>query len=188
VATFALGDAKLVRWVSENRDLAMLPVQEINPVTVVAKVQNFTSIHNGLNVDLSGQVCAHCLGPDTYSGLGGAFEFVYGAQLSPGGKSVVCLRSTTTLKDGREVSNILARYVPGTRITIPEHCVDWVATEYGAARLKFLNLDWRAAALIKLAHPKFRDQLTRDAIANGLRVDKLASSRRPSADFFVEPE
>jgi acyl-CoA hydrolase len=188
VATFALGDAKLVRWVSENRDLAMLPVQEINPVTVVAKVRNFTSIHNGLNVDLSGQVCAHCLGPDTYSGLGGAFEFVYGAQLSPGGKSVVCLRSTTTLKDGREVSNILARYVPGTRITIPEHCVDWVATEYGATRLKFLNLDWRAAALIKLAHPKFRDQLTRDAIANGLKVDKLASSRRPSADFFVEPE
>jgi acyl-CoA hydrolase len=187
VATFALGDSRLVRWVGETPTVAMLPVEEINPVPVVEKVNNFTSIHNGLTVDQSGQVCAHCLGPETYSGLGGAFEFVYGAQHSPGGKSIICLRSTTTLKDGREVSNIVSRYEPGTRITIPEHCVDWVATEYGAVRLKFLNLEWRAAALTRLAHPRYRDQLTKDAIANGLRVDKLARSRRPPAHFFSEP-
>jgi acyl-CoA hydrolase len=186
VATFALGDSRLIRWVGENPTVAMLPVEEINPVTVVAKVNNFTSIHNGLTVDLSGQVCAHCLGAETYSGLGGAFEFVYGAQHSPGGKSIMCLRSTTTLKDGSDVSNISARHPIGTRITVPEHCVDWVVTEYGAVRLKFLNLDWRAASLIKLAHPKYRDSLTREAIANGVRVDKLATSRRPPAHFFSE--
>jgi acyl-CoA hydrolase len=187
VATFALGDSRLVRWVGETPAIAMLPVEEINPVPVVAKVNNFTSIHNGLTVDHSGQVCAHCLGPETYSGLGGAFEFVYGAQHSPGGKSVICLRSTTTLKDGREVSNIVSRYEPGTRITIPEHCVDWIVTEYGAVRLKFLNLEWRAAALTRLAHPRYREQLTKEAIANGLRVDKLSRSRKPPAHFFSEP-
>jgi acyl-CoA hydrolase len=183
VATFALGDRKLTRWLADNPKFAILPLEEINPVTVLSKVNKLVSINNGLTTDLSGQVCSHCLGSETYSGLGGAFEFVYGAQLSPGGKSIICLRSTTTLKDGREVSNIMAQYPPGTRITIPEHCVDWIATEYGAVWLKFLNLEWRAAALIKIAHPKYRDELTRQALANGLDVTKLSRSRQPPEHF-----
>jgi acyl-CoA hydrolase len=185
VATFALGDARLTRWLADNPEFAMLPVEEVNAVSVVARVRNFTSIHNGLTVDLSGQVCAHCLGPETYSGLGGAFEFLYGAQLSPGGKSVVCLRSTTTLRDGREVSNVVARHPAGARITIPEHCTDWVVTEYGGARLKFLSLEARAAALIRLAQPKYRDELTAQALANGLNLPRLAKLRPPPEHFFV---
>jgi acyl-CoA hydrolase len=187
VATFALGDSRLTRWLADNRQFAVLPLEEINPVTVLAKVNRLTSINNGLTTDLSGQVCSHCLGTETYSGLGGAFEFVYGAQLSPGGKSIICLRSTTTLKDGREVSNIMARYPAGTRVTIPEHCVDWVVTEYGAVRLKFLNLEWRAAALIDLAHPKYRDELRAQAVANGLDLAKLSRCRRPPEHFFSRP-
>ena len=114
-----------------------------------------------MTIDLSGQACAHCLGHLTYSGLGGAFEFAYGAQLAPGGKSILCLPSKTRLRDGTEVSNIVARHTAGTRITIPEHCVDWVVTEFGAVRLKFLDLQWRASALIGIAHPQFRDELSR---------------------------
>ena len=39
--------------------------------------------------------------------MGGAFEFTYGAQLAPGGKSILCLPSRATLRDGRVVSNIV---------------------------------------------------------------------------------
>jgi len=184
VATFALGEQRLYRWFAENRDFAMLPVEEVNAVTVLARVQKMTSINSVLTVDLSGQACSHCLGPQTYSGIGGAFEFAYGAQLSPGGKSILCLPAKRRLRDGREVSNIVTHHPVGTRVSIPEHCVDWVATEYGAARLKFLDLERRAAALIDIAHPQYRDELARDAIANGMDLVGLAHRRPPPEHFF----
>jgi acyl-CoA hydrolase len=184
VATFALGDDRLYRWLGNNRAFAMLPVEHVNPVPVLAQVQKMTSINSVLTMDLSGQACAHCLGPETYSGVGGAFEFAYGAQHSPGGKSILCLPSRTVLRDGREVSNLVASHPVGTRITFPEHCVDWVVTEYGAVRLKFLNLEWRASALIGIAHPNYRDELTAQAAGKGLNLEQLAPERRPPAHFF----
>jgi acyl-CoA hydrolase len=184
VATFALGDDRVYRWLDDNPAFAMLPVEQINAVPVLAQVQRMTSINGVLTMDLSGQACAHCLESRTYSGVGGAFEFAYGAQLSPGGKSIHCLAARTTLKDGRVVSNLVARHPAGTRITIPEHSVDWVVTEYGAARLKFLSLEWRAAALIDLAHPDDREELTTRAAANGLNLAGLAHQRRPPDHFF----
>jgi acyl-CoA hydrolase len=185
VATFALGDRRLYDWLAENREFAMLPVDEVNTVPVLARVERMTSINSILTIDLNGQACAHCLGSQTYSGLGGAFEFAFGAQLSPGGKSILCLSSKTTLRDGGTVSNIVSRHPAGTRVTIPEHCVDWVVTEYGAARLKFLNLEWRAAALIGIAHPDFRDELTREAHDHGLDVPALTCHRPPPEHFFA---
>jgi len=189
VATFALGEEKLYRWLADNKSFAMVPVEEINPVAVLARIQRMTSINSILTIDLTGQACAHCLGTQTYSGLGGAFEFAFGAQQSPGGKSIVCLPSKTRLKDGREVSNILPRHEAGTRITLPEHCIDWVVTEYGAVRLKFLNLEFRASALIEIAHPQFRDELSRQAMANGLNLSGLSRLPRPPEKFFsrVQP-
>jgi acyl-CoA hydrolase len=184
VATFALGDDRLYRWLDDNPAFAMLPVEQVNAVPVLAQIQRMTSINGVLTIDLSGQACAHCLESRTYSGVGGAFEFAYGAQLSPGGKSIHCLASRTTLRDGRVVSNIVARHPAGTRITIPEHSVDWVVTEYGAVRLKFLSLEWRAAALIDLAHPDDREELMTCAAANGLNLARLANQRRPPEHFF----
>jgi acyl-CoA hydrolase len=184
VATFALGDDRLYRWLDDNPAFAMLPVEQVNAVPVLAQVQRMTSINGILTIDLSGQACAHCLESRTYSGVGGAFEFAYGAQQSPGGKSIHCLAARTTLRDGRVVSNIVARHPAGTRITIPEHSVDWVVTEYGAARLKFLSLEWRAAALIELAHPDDRAELTNQAAANGLNLARLAYQHRPPDHFF----
>jgi acyl-CoA hydrolase len=184
VATFALGDDRLYRWLDDNPAFAMLPVEAVNAVAVLAQVQRMTSINSILTIDLSGQACAHCLESRTYSGVGGAFEFTYGAQLAPGGKSILCLPSRATLRDGRVVSNIVAAHPAGTRITIPEHSVDWVVTEYGAARLKFLTLQWRAAALIDLAHPDDRAELTKSAVASGLNLARLAHQRRPPEHFF----
>jgi acyl-CoA hydrolase len=184
VATFALGDDRLYRWLDDNPAFAMLPVEQVNAVHLLAQIQKMTSINSVLTIDLCGQACAHCLESRTYSGVGGAFEFAYGAQLSPGGKSIHCLAARTTLRDGRVVSNIVACHPAGTRITIPEHSVDWVVTEYGAARLKFLSLEWRAAALIDLAHPDDREELTTRAAANGLILARLANQRRPPDHFF----
>ncbi len=186
VATFALGEERLRRRMKENKAFAMLPVEAINDVRAISRNNKMMSINSVLMVDLAGQACAHCIGSKTYSGVGGAFEFCYGAQMSPGGKGIACLPSTATLKDGRVVSNIVAQFEAGTRITIPEHTVDWVVTEYGAARLKLMNMDERAAALIGIAHPDFREELSRQAAANGIRLSKLSSLPATPAQFFLK--
>ena len=174
VATFGLGTTRLHKWMTDNREIAVLPVEETNRANVLAKVQNLTSVNSILSVDMTGQTMAHCLGPRTYSGLGGAFEFAYGAQLSPGGKSIVCLPSTTRLKDGTVVSNIVAQFPMGTRVTVPEHITEWVVTEYGAARIKYLPMEQRALALLEITHPDFREEMEKQIRDCGTNLDKAA--------------
>lgn len=183
VCTFALGMKRVHEFCRENKAVRLLPVDETNSVPVLARVKNMVSINSALTTDLTGQTCAHTLFQNTYSGMGGAFEFTYGSQLSPSGRSIMCMPSSTKLKDGGMVSNILSRYPAGTRVTIPEHSVDWIATEYGAVRLKFLNLEQRAIALIRIAHPQFREQLTREAVDSGLRLKQVEKFPLPQQHF-----
>ena len=94
VATFALGEQRLDRWPQENPQFAMVPVEEINAVPVLARVNRMTSINSILTIDLSGQACAHCLGPLTYSG-GGCLRVRLRGSARAGGKSILCLPSKT---------------------------------------------------------------------------------------------
>jgi itaconate CoA-transferase len=48
-------------------------------------------------------------------------------------------------------------------VTTPRNETNYVATEYGLVNLKALSSTERAAALIKLAHPDYRDWLTDNA-------------------------
>jgi len=186
VATFALGTERMHEWMRENRDIALLPVEEVNSIHKIALVNKMASVNSVLMVDATGQACAHCIGPRTYSGLGGAFEFACGSQLSPGGQSISCLPSTTTLKDGTVISNIVAQFAKGARITVPEHVVDWVVTEHGAARLKVLSVEQRAAALVEIAHPDFRGQLSRDITDAGIRLHDAPRLPKPPAHLFAK--
>lgn len=186
VATFALGMPRLHNWLRDNKRFAMLPVEVTNAADIIARNNKMASINSVLTIDACGQTCAHTLKTKTYSGLGGAFEFAYGAQLAPGGKSIACLPSTTKLKDGTVVSNIVVRHEPGARITIPEYLTDWVVTEYGAVRVKLLSLDERAKALISIAHPDFRDPLSREAEAAGFRIAKVSELRPAPGAFFAK--
>lgn len=186
VATFALGTARLHDWIADNPEVALIPVEEVNRPDVHPRLNKLTSVNSVLAVDMCGQTMAHCIGPETYSGLGGAFEFAYGAQMSPGGKSIVCLPSTTTKSDGSVISNIVAQFPMGTRVTTPEHVTDWVVTEYGAAHLKFLPLEDRARCLVELAHPDFREGLEREMMDAGLQLDKLGRlPARPEGRLYI---
>lgn len=173
IATFALGTERLHEWIADNPEVALIPVEEVNRPDVHPRINKLTSINSVLSVDMTGQTMAHCIGPTTYSGLGGAFEFAYGSQMSPGGKSIVCLPSTTTRSDGTVISNIVPHFALGTRVTTPEHITEWVVTEYGAVHLKFLPLEERARCLIDLAHPDFREDLERQVAEAGINMSKV---------------
>jgi 4-hydroxybutyrate CoA-transferase len=139
ISTFVLGSKKLYDWVERNDEFRLLPVLEVNHPAIVARQHKMTAINNALSVDFRGQVAVHAIGAEVYSGLGGIFEFCIGPMMSEGGKSILCLRSATDLPTGR-VSNIVPRFPEGAAVTIPDHCVDWVVTEWGAAQLRWQTL------------------------------------------------
>ena len=118
-------------------------------------------------MDLVGQVVADNIVGTQYSSIGGQLDFVQGAQLSKGGKSFIALTSTHT-KNGQLYSNIVPRFQPGTFVTTPRSCVQYVVTEYGCVNLKLLTMRERVLALIDLAHPSFREQLRDQAKEFGL--------------------
>jgi acyl-CoA hydrolase len=160
IATFGAGSNALYRWMDHNPEVRMLPVFQVNDPFVIRQNRQMVSINGALAVDLSGQVMADTVGARQYSGVGGHELFIIGARDSPGGKSILCLRSTAQIQ-GKAVSTITAALPFGTPVTTPRHHVQYVITEHGVADLGMLTDSERAAALIEIAHPDFRTELRR---------------------------
>jgi acyl-CoA hydrolase len=158
LCTFAGGGAELYRWLDRNPVVRMVPVSVTNDPAHMALNRRFTSINAALAIDLHGQVVADSIAGRQYSGIGGHETFTMGARQAPGGKSIVCLRSTVTIA-GERRSTIVAEHPAGTLVTTPRHQVDYVVTEWGIAHLAVLGDGARAAALTAIAHPDFRANL-----------------------------
>lgn len=124
-------------------------------------------MNTALAVDLTGQVASETLGFSQYSATGGQLDFVRGARMSQGGKSIIALKSTAMAKGGA-ISRIASTFAPGTVVTTPRSDVQYIATEYGIADLSDKSVPQRVGAMIGLAHPDFRDQLAREALEAGL--------------------
>jgi len=159
VATFALGSSALYRWLDGNPDVRMLPVSATNDPAIMKHLRKLVSVNACLCIDLFGQVASDHIGGRQYSGIGGAESFVMGATEAPGGKSVLCLKSTVTV-GGTRISTIVPELPPGTLVTTPRHHVQWVVTEHGAVDLSRRSDVERAQALVEIAHPDFRDVLS----------------------------
>jgi 4-hydroxybutyrate CoA-transferase len=138
--------------------VCLLPVSAVNDPALHRRLRRFASINAALAVDLAGQVAADHIGARQYSGVGGHEAFVMGASEAPGGRSILCLRSTATV-GGRRIATIAPRLPEGSTVTTPRHHVPYVVTEYGAADLSVLGDRSRARALVGLAHPDHRAAL-----------------------------
>ena len=101
-----------------------------------------------------------------FSGSGGQAETIQGAQMSPGGKSILAMHSTYTDRDGKLHSKIVPMLTPGAAVTTSRNDVDYVVTEYGIAWLRGLTIAERVQALTKIAHPDFRAWLLEEAEKN----------------------
>jgi len=163
VYAFAAGTRKLYDYIDRNPQVMAAPVDYTNDVRVIAQLDNFISINNAIDMDLFGQVNAESAGLKHISGTGGQLDFVMGAYLSKGGKSFICMSSTVTGKDGSVKSRIVPTLTPGSIVTDPRSCVQYIVTEYGMVNLKGLSTWERAEKLISIAHPDFREALIADA-------------------------
>lgn len=159
VASLALGSRELYDYMDHNPDIIIKDVAWTNDPFRIAQNPAVMSINSCLEIDLTGQICADSIGEKIYSGVGGQHDFVYGASRSRGGKSFLAMLATTS-KGQTKIKPVLT---PGAGVVTTRFQTNYVVTEYGIADLRGLSIAERAKALIGLAAPEFRDDLSRAA-------------------------
>lgn len=157
---FAAGSKRMYDFLDDNPYIEARPVSYTNFPPNIAKNDNLISVNSTIEIDLTGQCDSESMGPAQFSGTGGQHDYARGAFDSRGGKSIIAFYSTA--KSG-EVSRVVPTLAPGAVVTTPRNEVHYVASEYGVACLKGMTTADRAKALIGLAHPKFREELTAEA-------------------------
>jgi acyl-CoA hydrolase/GNAT superfamily N-acetyltransferase len=160
VAAFCMGRQETYEYLHDNPGIEFRPVNYTNNPTVLARQRNMTAINSALEIDLSGQATAESIGKIFYSGIGGQADFMRGAILSPGGKTILALQSTA---EDDKVSRIVPFLKEGAGVTLSRGDIHYVVTEYGIAYLHGKNIRERAMDLISIAHPAFREQLIEEA-------------------------
>jgi RimJ/RimL family protein N-acetyltransferase len=160
VASFCMGRKETYDYLHRNQAVEFRTIDYTNDLLVIAKQRKMTAINSALEIDLTGQATAESLGKTFYSGIGGQADFMRGAVLAAGGKTILALPSTA--EDGR-VSRIVPFLKEGAGVTLIRGDVRYVVTEYGIAYLHGKNIRERAMDLIAIAHPDFRPWLVDEA-------------------------
>ena len=163
VATFCMGRQDTYDFIDDNPAIEFRTIDYTNDPLVIAAHENMTAINSALEIDLTGQATAESIGTTFYSGIGGQADFMRGAVLAPGGKTILALQSTAERRRG-----LAHRPVPqagGRRHAEPRrHPLRRDRVRH--RHLHGKNIRERAMDLIAIAHPKFRP----------------GSSRRPQAE------
>jgi acetyl-CoA hydrolase len=157
IAGFVLGTKRVYDFINNNPVIEFHPQEYVNDPFIIAKNKKMIAINSAIEVDLTGQVCADSIGTKFYSGIGGQVDFLRGSAHSDGGKGIIALPSVT--KNGN-ISRIVPKLNPGAGVVTSRGDVQYVVTEYGVAQLFGKSIKERARELIRIAHPKFRDELT----------------------------
>jgi acetyl-CoA hydrolase len=165
ISGFLFGSQRLYDFVQDNAMIELHPTDYVNDPFIIAQNDNMIAINSAIEVDITGQVCADSIGPALYSGIGGQLDFVRGAGRSRGGKPIIALPATAQTKKG-PLSRIVAQLKPGAGVVTSRGDVHYVVTEFGIASLHGKTIRERAQALISIAAPEFRDELTQYAKEN----------------------
>ena len=160
IASFCMGSKETYDFLDENPAVEFKRIDYTNHPIIIARNHLMTAINSAMEVDLTGQATAESLGGTFYSGIGGQADFMRGAVLAPGGKTILALPSTAL---DESVSRIVPALQEGAGVTLNRGDVRYVVTEYGIAYLHGKNIRERAMDLIAIAHPKFRPWLMETA-------------------------
>ena len=159
VASFLLGSDDVYQFIDHNPDVLMKDIKYTNDPWVIASNPGMIAINSATEVDLTGQISADSIGMRIFSGTGGQLDFVRGATMSEGGKSVTAFASRTN----KGKNKIVDALNPGAGVVTPRSDAHWIVTEYGAVDLYGKSLQERARLMISIAHPDDREMLERSA-------------------------
>ena len=159
VASFLLGTADFYQFVDFNRSILMMDIGYVNDPFIIARNPKVVAINSAVQVDITSQISADSVGTRIISGTGGQLDFVKGAKMSDGGKSITAFPSRA--KNGQ--SKIVPILDDGAGVVTPRADAEWIVTEYGAVNVEGLSLQERAKRIISIAHPDDRECLERAA-------------------------
>ena len=162
--SFCMGTKALYSLIDRNPQFSFYPIDYICRPDVLSEINRLVSVSQAFSIDLMGQVCADQFCGEFYGGISAQPEFIRAAAQSLGGKSIICLSSTTD--DGKE-SRIRPLLREGEGVSIPRCEVHYVITEYGSAYIYCKSIQEKALALIEIANPEFRPKLLAEAIRLG---------------------
>ncbi|MBR2969176.1 MAG: 4-hydroxybutyrate--acetyl-CoA CoA transferase [Clostridia bacterium] len=173
VAAFAMGTKELYDFIDDNPSVAIMDGAYVNDPYTIAQNDNQVSINTTIEVDITGQCCSESIGSKQFSGTGGQSDTAVGAQKSKNGRSIIALYSTAMVKnpvtgEREETSKIVCQLKSGAAVSLSRNDVDWLVTEYGAVDLRGTGLAERAELIISVAHPKFREEIRKEAVALGI--------------------
>jgi acetyl-CoA hydrolase len=163
VCGFLLGTKRLYDWVDNNPLVELHRTEYVNDPFVIVQNDRMVAINSAIEVDLTGQVCADSIGTKMHSAVGGQLDFIYGASRSKGGVPIIALPSTSVLRNGSVVSKIVPTLKHGAGVVTSRNHVRYVVTEFGVADLYGKSVRQRTQALIGIAHPRFREEITETA-------------------------
>jgi len=164
VAASAIGNEEFYEFLNDNPAIEFHPSDYVNDPTVIARHNKMVAMSVAMTIDLTGQVAADALPQNQFSGVTGVQDFIRGATLSQGGKSILMLPSTAAQGKKSRIVPLLG----DTAVVVPRSDVQHVVTEYGAVNLFGKSFQERALGLISIAHPAFRDELFFQAKKMGL--------------------
>jgi len=162
VASFCMGSKRLYDYIDNNPFIEFYPTEYVNDPYIISRHEKMAAINVGLEIDLTGQVCADSFGYRFYSGIGGQVDFIRGASRSRGGKAIIAMPSTAK---GGKISRIVPHLTEGAGVVTTRGDVHYVVTEYGTAYLHGKSIRERVVSLVNIAHPKFRNGLIQAAKA-----------------------
>jgi len=160
VASYCMAGRDTHEYINDHPGLEFKEIDYTNSPLIIAQNRNMAAINSALEIDLTGQATAESIGKTFYSGIGSHTGFMRGAALSPGGKTILALQSST---NNNETSRIVPFLKEGAGVTLTRGDIQYVVTEYGIAYLHGKNIRERAMSLIAIAHPKFRPWLIEQA-------------------------
>ncbi len=160
IASFCMAKKETYDYLHDNPTIELRRIDYTNDPLVIARHENMVAINSALQIDLTGQASAESIGKTFYSGIGGQADFMRGATLAKGGKTILTLQSTA---EDETLSRIVPFLPEGAGVTLNRGDVHYIVTEYGIAYLHGKNIRERAIELISIAHPKFRPWLIKEA-------------------------
>jgi len=156
VAGVMFGGRRIQRFCHRNAAVQFRSAAYTHDAERLARMDRLVALNTAIEVDLTGQVNTEVAGGVYVGAVGGALDFLRGAQRAKGGLPIIALPSTA-----KGASRIVSR-LQGPA-TIPRSDGIIVVSEYGVADLRGASLAERARRLIAIAHPQFREDLEREA-------------------------
>ena len=156
-----MGSRDTYDFIDGNPTIEFQTIDYTNDPVVIARQENMCAINSVLQIDLTGQATAESIGRSFYSGIGGQADFMRGAVLAQGGKSILAIQSTAR---GRRRSRGSCRSCP--RGPAPRSTAATSTTSSPSTASRYIhgkNVRERAMDLIAIAHPAFRHELVEEA-------------------------